>query len=156
MIGYFFYYQIGGNQYGPRFFLEAFPFVILFVVQGIFRSRSRGFQALFAAGLIFAVIKFPFIAERETRIVDERQDLYDLVTKSNVSNAVVLVTSSTSPLRPMPIGDLTRNESHFKSDVIYAQVSTDSTQLLNTYKDRSIYRYVRDLDDPHGKLIRIR
>jgi hypothetical protein len=157
MAGHFFYYQIGGNQYGPRFLFEALPFIILVVVHGVFKGRSLGIKALFAASLIFSLIKFPSIADRETDIVDQRQDVYDLVAKSGISKAVVLVTSSTSPIRPMPIGDLLRNESDFESDVIYAQaVAEDSISLMNHYEDRAIYRYVRDINNLHGKLVRVR
>jgi 4-amino-4-deoxy-L-arabinose transferase-like glycosyltransferase len=156
-LGHYFYYQIGGNQYGPRFMVEALPFLTLFVIQGVFRFRSAGMLALLFAGLIFAIVKFPFIAAREARIVDERQDIYDQVENRKLHNAVVFVTDPTSTIRPMPVGDLTRNDVEFKNDVIYAQEFPEwNRQLRAFYKDRSFYRYIRDVNNPDGTLVRIR
>jgi hypothetical protein len=157
IIGYFFYYQIGGNQYGPRFFFEALPFVIVFVVNRVFEAREKWATALLIVSMLYPVARLPFISYREARIVDQRQDVYDLVEEQKISNAVVIVASPTSPLRPMPAEDLTRNDSKFMNDVIYVlELPRINPQLEDYYRDRSFYKYVRDLDDPQGELIRIR
>lgn len=157
MAGYFFYYQIGGNQYGPRFLFEGFPFLVLFVTRKVLQSREKWTTAFLIASLVFAVVKFPFISYREKRIVDERQDLYNLVKQEHLSNAVVFVTSPTSPTRPMPVDDLTRNDPKFENDVIYAlELPKISSELMTYYSDRSFYRYARNLNEPHGELTRIR
>ena len=36
----YFYMERGGNQYGPRFHYEAFPFAALFVAANVFRERE--------------------------------------------------------------------------------------------------------------------
>jgi hypothetical protein len=157
LIGHFFYYQIGGNQYGPRFLLEAFPFLSLFVARSVLQSRfSPGYAALLIAGLVFSIAKFPSIVIREARIVDERQDVYDLVSERHLSNAVIIVSSSTSPVRPMPIGDLTRNGGDFQRSVLYVQDVPELNEMItHYYPKRSFYRYVRDPNQLHGSLIRI-
>ena len=39
----YFYVERGGNQYGPRFHYEVFPFLALFVAANVFRAaRLRG------------------------------------------------------------------------------------------------------------------
>lgn len=155
--GYFFYYQIGGNQYGPRFLFEAFPFMIVLVVAGIFQFNKKWIMGLFVAGLIFAVVKLPFIASRESHIIDQRKDLYSQVDQHNIRNAVVLVSSYTSTFRPMPIGDLTRNDVYYLNDVLYAiDLQERNQELLDYYPDRAFYRYDRDVNSEHGKLTRIR
>jgi hypothetical protein len=157
MLGYFFYYQIGGNQYGPRFLFEAFPFLVVFVVSKVLQNREKWAMAILVASMLYATVRLPFITYREERIVDERQDLYDLVEDQKITNAVVLVASPTSPVRPMPAEDLTRNEPGFVSDVIYAmEIPGINDQLVRYYSDRSFYRYVRDPNHPNGELIRIR
>jgi hypothetical protein len=157
MLGYFFYYQVGGNQYGPRFLFEGFPFLVLFVTRKVLQSREKWAMAFLVASVVFAVIKFPFISSREKRIVEERQDLYDLVREEHLSNAVVFVTSPTSPTRPMPVDDLTRNDPKFENDVIYAlELPKASNELMKYYSDRLFYRYTRDLNERHGELTRIR
>jgi 4-amino-4-deoxy-L-arabinose transferase-like glycosyltransferase len=157
MIGYFFYHEVGGNQYGPRFLFEGFAFLILFVVSKVFQIREKWAVSLLLASLIYAVVKFPFITHREAQILDERQDLYDLVEGKKISNAVVLVSSATSPKRPMPADDLTRNDPKFQNDVIFAlELPTITTKLMEYYNDRSFYRYVREPDNPQGELIKIK
>jgi hypothetical protein len=156
-IGYFFYYQIGGNQYGPRFFFEALPFLMVFVVSKVIASRERWATALLIASLLYPLIKLPFISHREATIIDQRQDVYDLVAEQKIHNAVVFVASPTSPIRPMPEADLTRNGSKFLSDVVYVlEIPHINRQVMDYYEDRKVYRYVRAVDDPQGELIRIR
>lgn len=157
IVGYFFYYEIGGNQYGPRFLFEALPFVVLLVVSKVLQLREKWAVALFFASIIYAIVKFPFIVHREEYIVDQRKDLYHLVEEQRIRNAVVFVSSPTSPIRPMPAKDLTRNDPRFVNDVIYVlELPHINEQLMEYYGDRSVYKYVRDLNEPHGELIRIR
>jgi hypothetical protein len=157
MAGYFFYYQIGGNQYGPRFFFEAFPFLVVFVVNRMFQLRAKWAMALFTAGIIYAVVKFPFIAEREHRVIGERNDLYNAVQINKIHNAVVFISAYTSVIRPMPIGDLTRNDVDYMNDVLYAiDLKERNNELMDYYPDRAFYKYVRHTDEVHGKLIKIR
>lgn len=157
MLGYLFSFQAGGNQYGPRFLFEGFPFLVLFVISKVLKFREKWAVAFLIASVIFAVVKFPFIVHREEWIVNERRDLYNLVEKEKISNAVVLVSSSTSPTRPMPTGDLIRNDRKFQNDVIFAlDLPRITGQLMNYYGDRSFYRYVRNPEDVGGHLIKIK
>jgi hypothetical protein len=157
IIGYFFYYEIGGNQYGPRFYYEAFPFLILFVVREVFKNKNDIAKVFLFAALVIIVAKLPFIAYREHKIIDERQNIYDLVEKKGIKNAVVLVSSPTSVIRPMPIGDLTRNDHAYKNDILYAiNDERYNSTLMQYYKNRSFYKYIRKPDRNQGILIKIR
>jgi hypothetical protein len=157
MVGYFFYYEIGGNQYGPRFYYEAFPFLIIFVTFKVFKSKAYSLKVFLFAALVVMVIKLPFIAYREHKIIDERQNIYDLVEKKGIKNAVVLVGRGTGVIRPMPAGDLTRNDHRFKNDILYAINDEQyNTALMNYYPKRGIYKYLRKDDRSEGILIRIR
>lgn len=156
MIGYFFYYQIGGNQYGPRFFFEAFPFLIVFVVSKVFQYREKWALAVLALSVVYAPVRLPFIAQREHEVVDERNDLYNTVKESRITNAVVLVSSYTSVMRPMPIGDLTRNDIHYANDVLFAQdLKEEDSLLMDYYPDRAFYKYLREDNEVHGKLVKV-
>lgn len=157
MTGYFFYYQIGGNQYGPRFLFEALPFMVVFVVAKVLALNKKWITGLLVAGVIFAIVKMPFIAWRENKVIEERKDLYSLVKKRDIRNAVVIVSSYTSVLRPMPTGDLTRNDVYYLNDVLYAiDLQERNQELMNFYPDRQFYRYIRTPGDVNGKLIRLR
>lgn len=156
-IGYFFYYQIGGNQYGPRFLFEGFPFLALFVVHRVFQSGARWAIALLVACAIYPLLKLPFISYREGEIIDQRQDLYRLVKEQKITNAVVFILSPTSPLRPMPADDLTRNDPMFMNDVIYALALPGiNDQIMEYYDGRAFYQYIRDVESERGQLVRIR
>jgi hypothetical protein len=154
--GYFFYYEIGGNQYGPRFLFEAFPFLVLFVIRKLFQFQHRWAIALLFAGAIYAVAKFPFITQREHRVIEDRLDVYRLAEKNKLHHAVVLIASRVSVIRPMPIGDLTRNDVAFRNDVLYAfDIPGRNKELFAYYPQREFYRYVREPNNPRGRLIRI-
>lgn len=155
--GYFFYYEIGGNQYGPRFLFEAFPFLVLFVVRMICQLKYRWAVALLSAGIVFAIAKFPFITHREHRVIEDRLDVYSLAEKNNIHHAVVLISSRVSVVRPMPIGDLTRNDAGFNNDVLYAfDLRERNSELFEHYPDRKFYRYVREPNEARGRLIQLR
>jgi hypothetical protein len=157
VIGYFFYHEIGGNQYGPRFYFEGLPFLILFVVRSVFQLRINWALALMVAGILYAAVKMPFIADREEKIITERKDLYDLVEQTKISNAVVFVSSPTGVKRPMPAGDLTRNDPYFQNDVLYVRdLGPNNKLVMEYYPDRRFYRYRRDRESPRGKLFLIR
>jgi hypothetical protein len=157
MTGYFFYYQIGGNQYGPRFFFEAFPFLVLMVVNFAFQAQRKWPIAILLSGVCFAVIKFPFINIREHRVVSERNDLYNIVDSQRISNAVIFVSSHTSVIRPMPIGDLTRNDLNENHNVIYVQDRGPQNSLvLKRFPGRKFYLYDRNREKIRGQLIRIK
>lgn len=157
LIGYFFYHHLGGNQYGPRFWFEAFPFVIIFVVDRAQRINSVWPSVLIACSLLYSVLKMPYIMEREHRVVNERLDLYLKVKEAGIDNAVVLVTTHTGVIRPMPIRDLTRNNMDYTGSVIYAQDQKAGNELLmDYYSNRSFYKYVRDREKVEGWLIKVR
>ena len=155
--GYFFYYEIGGNQYGPRFLFEALPFVVLFVVNKVLQTREKWAAAFLIASMLYPLIKLPFISYREEMTVDQRKDLYDLVEEKRITNAIVFIGAPTSPIRPMPVQDLTRNDPRFVNDVIYVvEKPAINHQVVDYYGSRSVYRYERDINSPQGELIRIR
>jgi hypothetical protein len=157
IVGYCFYYEIGGNQYGPRFYYEAFPFVILFVLNQIFSRGAYWAKVLLYAGVIVMLIKIPLIAHREYKIIRERTDVYQKVQRAGLTNAVVILKSGTGVIRPMPTGDLTRNDAEFRNEVLYAVDNVEfNDELLRYFRDRNIYEYVRKPGHAEGKLIRIR
>jgi hypothetical protein len=157
IVGYFFYYQIGGNQYGPRFFFEAFPFLVLMVVNFAVQSLNKWAIACLLAGVCFSLFKFPFINLREHRIIRERNDLYDIVSSQHISNAVIFVSSHTGVIRPMPIGDLTRNDLHQNESLIYVQDRGEkNSTLVNKYPGRKFYIYDRNPEKVHGELTRFK
>jgi hypothetical protein len=156
LAGYFFYYEIGGNQYGPRFFFEALPFVVLTVVSRLFNAHSKWAMALFLSGMIYGIVKLPFIAVREHQVVEERKDVYRQVNEQHLTNAIVFLSSHTGVIRPMPAGDLTRNDQTYNNDVLYVlDLKERNEELIRFYPDRKFYRYVKYKEEVAGKLVRV-
>jgi hypothetical protein len=154
--GYFFYYHFGGNQYGPRFYFEAIPFVVILVVSKVLRGKSRWGYALLFTGLVYSVIKLPIISVQEHEVVVERKDVYTKVEQKGIHNAVVILHSGTGLMRRMSNKELARNDKQYKDDVIYAVNQKErNIQLMEYYKDRDFYLYVRDEDDETGMLIEV-
>jgi hypothetical protein len=155
--GYLFYYEIGGNQYGPRFYYEALPFLILFVVRRIYSEKKYWAKTLLYAAIIIAVIKLPAIAMREHTVIEERLDVYRIVKQDNIDDAVIFLSSGTGAIRPMPSGDLTRNDIEFSNNVLYAIDHAHANEsLMKYYKGRKFYKYVRVPGEKTGKLVRVR
>jgi hypothetical protein len=156
-VGYFFYHEIGGDQYGPRFLLEALPFLVLFVTRRVLESRSHWAMAFFTAGCIYSVAKIPVIAQREHAIVRERTDLYRQVEERELTNAVVLIASPfVGDIRPMPKGDLTRNDPAVDSDVLFViDIPQQNEELFNYYPERNFYRYEWLPGKGKGRLVKL-
>jgi hypothetical protein len=164
IIGYFFWHTFGGNQYGPRFYYEAYPFAILFVVATLFGERSpatvtprplhRFALSLFLVGLIWGAAAIPAIAKREHQIISERMDLYKLVDEENLQDAIVILRSGTGVMRPMPARDLARNGIGFQNDVLYARdLGADNAELKTYFPNKKLYMYYREKNEPNGRLI---
>jgi hypothetical protein len=165
IIGYFFWHTYGGNQYGPRFYYEAYPFAILFVVAKLFGAEPlvtpRLFQrlamALFLVGLVWGASAIPAIAKREHQIISERMDLYRLVEQENIHNAIIFLRSGTGVMRPMPARDLARNGIDFQNDVLYARdLGADNEKLTAYFPDKDLYMYYRDKHEQNGRLITLK
>jgi hypothetical protein len=90
-------------------------------------------------------------------IIEERTDVYTQVEKYNLSNSIVLLSSGTSVIRPMPSGDLTRNDFDYRNDILFA-IDDDryNDALMKHFPSRSFYKYVRDKENKTGKLIPVR
>jgi hypothetical protein len=163
LIGYLLVPFTGSNQYGPRYYFEAWPFSVLTIVSGLMpllqltRLRWRAFASsllmahlaiVLAAGVIFGIFM--------RKIIDERMDLYDRVAAAGLSNAVIVVHSGTSPLRRMDPRDLVRNSIALDGEVIYALDLSDRLgELRQLLPQRRFYIYERASDSPKGILRRL-
>jgi hypothetical protein len=149
--GLFFYPEIGGNRYGPRYYFDTFPFLIVTVLraaalawdEGKAHSRALLSTALLAH-LAFACASIPFACAYFRTVVDQRMALYDEVAARHISNALVLLTRGTGQLRPMLQWDLTRNGTRIDpaAPILYAlDWGRDLTPLLSMYPDREVWRW---------------
>ncbi len=153
--GYILYYSYGGNQYGPRFYFEAFPFLVVFVTARAIRSTGW-IKVIFITGIVYAFVRIPVISARENQIVRERMDIYDQVARKKIEHAVVFIASPTGVIRPMDEENLNRNDKHYSNDVLYAlDLGDHNPVLMKQYPNRRYFRYERHPERTRGVLIEI-
>jgi len=154
----------GGNQYGPRYYFEGFPLLVLTVVSALvpllreprfWRWRPYAASLLVAHGaacLAAMAIIAPFLRT----VVDQRMDLYDQVRAQHLHDAVVVVRSRTGTISPMSTLDLTRNGIVADGKVLYVLNIPDKVETLHRLlPERRFYAYERDPSSPRGSLRRL-
>jgi hypothetical protein len=152
VFSYLFYPDLGGNAYGPRYYFDVYPFLVLTIVSAApkfftemtdNRLKSAG-AAVLAGTIIMGFGAYPALAYQYHRVVNQRMELFDLVPGAHLSNAVVIIASPTGsafPMRMTPM-DLTRNGIDFTGSVIYAlDVPNKFCALSRAFPGRSFYRY---------------
>jgi hypothetical protein len=151
-IGAFLLYALyGGNQYGPRYYFEAWPFALLTIlktIDPILSGTKRGaganwISSAVVASLLFAVAYVPVHLEREHNVVLERQDVYAQAESAGLTNSIVIIAGDVGTIRPMPPRDLVRNGLRIgEQNVIYAlDLGAQNESLRSQFPGRSLYRY---------------
>lgn len=151
----------GSNQYGPRYWYEAFPFLVLFVTAKVFKEKDYSEKTNFAKFLFFLfilslILSLPItvmhIAE-ERKVIWERRDLYRLVENKKIKNAVIFIKTGTGTHRPMSIGDLARNNTDFSNSVLYARdLGKDNKKLMRFYPEKNYFIYSYQKESSKGIL----
>jgi len=139
----------GGNQYGARYYYEAYPFMILSVVPRIFAVNYSGvanlipkiLKGVFCLGILTTWVMIPIHMKTTAAIVQERQVLYDQVETEGIEQGLVFLKNGTGILKPMPWWDLLRNGLNFEQEVIYAADLGDqkNKELMEYYSQRIFY-----------------
>jgi len=160
-----FYVNRGGNQYGPRFYYEAFLFLAVFTTAKLFsvdtlEHADRATRRLFVA-MAVSVAVLPLIAVVHARnqkmVVHERADVFARVADAHLTKAVVLLAGRIGTARSMDARDLTRNGIDHASDVLYAldRGPAENCALAAAHPGRSMYQYVWDGSRRRGELRRV-
>ncbi len=153
----------GGNQYGPRYYFEAFPLFILTVVSALIPllreprfSRWRSFSISMTAAHFAACLgALAVIAPFARTLIDQRMDVYDQVRVQHLRNAVVVIHSKTGAIsnKSMDQRDLTRNGITIDGEVLYVlDIPSQLQKLRLLFPDRQFYIYERDMSKSKGKL----
>ncbi len=141
VVGYLFYWNPGGNRYGPRFYFEALPAFALLTgvgaVEAFSRRPLRPILALFAIIGLAATARTLAVHHHQ---VAARRDVYRQVAALGLDHAVVILLSGAGD---MPVYDLTRNPPEFASaPVLYARgLGPADKALLDRFPDRDFYYY---------------
>jgi hypothetical protein len=157
VIAYFFYYSWGGNQFGPRYYYEGLPFLVLTVGYGLKRWWQEGsiefkkfLFVLVAMSLVSGGYLFYKHAEFYQEANAQRKALYVLAEQTIQKPAIVFIRGFLGGRLVMGEEDAVRNHPALNTRILYAHDLGDKNQLLkNYYPDREYYRgtYSRELKD---------
>lgn len=148
--GYFIYVDRGGNQYGPRFYHEAFPFVVIAVAAVLFREsryedKSRGGRWAFhlmAASVVACLPLLALHARDQARVVFDRAEPFRMAEQRALRRAVVFLATGSGWTRPMAPADLTRNDPDFDDAVLFVHDrGAENARLMARYPGWSFWRY---------------
>ena len=161
VLGYALFPFDAGNQYGPRYYYDAFPFLILTVVSGahhiISSTRTHTARHMTVHALIITVIlslcSLPFVSLYTYTVIDERRDLVKLVETRGIRNAVIVVSNGTGVLWPMDSSDLVRNGISIDGEVIFAHdLGQENCKLQALFPERHFWVYKREPHTVQGRL----
>ena len=159
VLGLYPYINRGGNQYGPRFYFDGFPLLVILAAAAIFgttryEDRSRGARRLvylFFATVLAHVAIAAMLLQAAHAQIHERRDLERRVAASSLSHALVFVATPIGVERAMPASDLTRNGIDFNAlGALRAGSRAREPRAPRFYPDRLCYLYRFDPDTPHG------
>ncbi len=117
LVAFIFYGGDSGPHYGPRYYFEAWPFIVLTVCKGLdvglFQDARQKVASWAAAAVL---VHFAFVlgygiprSLLEHQVVVEREGMYRVVDGMGLKNAVVLVGSDVGKIRPTVPSDLLQN-----------------------------------------------
>ncbi len=161
VFGYFIYMDRGGNRYGPRFWYDAFPLMVLAATSMVTREPSfaekppsgRFATYLFAASMLACLPLFAWHAANESRVIWARREPFRLAGGQKLDHAVVFLSTRTGGERSMSAKDLTRNGADQDGPVLFVlDLGPENEKLMRYYPDRSFYRYRFDRSVRQGFL----
>ena len=153
IVFFLFYSGSGGEQYGPRYYFEGWPFAILTILKvidpilfGAERSTRTAawVSSALIASLVFEIGYLPARFDQEHRVVVERQDVYAEAESAGLNNAIVIIASTVGTIRHMDPNDLVRNGLDISGQkVIYAlDLGTRKNERLRAqFPGRAVYVY---------------
>jgi len=159
--GYLLYSGNGGDQYGPRYYYEVFPFLALFVVSKLFKEnnysqKDRPRKLLFFVFVLSLLIYIPisiYNFSEERKVIWERRELYRLVESSKIKNAIIFLKVGTGTIRPLEPSDLTRNGVDYSNDVLYVcDRGKENYKLAAYFHGRNYYVYSYNINAGSGIL----
>ncbi|WP_141342757.1 glycosyltransferase family 39 protein [Bradyrhizobium sp. USDA 3458] len=161
VLAYVAFANLGGNRYGPRYYFEAFPLMMLTIVSAlplitarIGRSIDRSMLPInLVACLLYLLGTWPLVVTGFRLEVFSRQEPFRLATQLVTGNAVVI--QDTASAFGLHYDDLVRNPPSMDAAVLFARSDADTAALREAFPGRSIWRYSRPDTTRPGKLERI-
>lgn len=147
-VAYMFYYSWGGNQYGPRYFYEGWPFMALAVISQINQlnaAKILPWKRFFVSGLILSsfigIYQIAKHAEHYEIVSRERKALYVYADKTLKEKSIVFINGFLGDKLVMSQDDAVRNSPQLDSMILYAHdKGEENKKLMEYYPDHHYYR----------------
>jgi len=161
VLAYVAFADLGGNRYGPRYYFDAFPLMIVTIVSALPSVMARLERPIERAMLplasitclLFLLGTWPLVLTGFQRQVFSRQEPFRLVTQAVTGNAVVILDDTDGP--GLHSWDLARNPPSMDAAVLYARAGADAAALRKAFPERSIWRFSRSDPKQPGELSRV-
>lgn len=162
-LAYVFYYSWGGNQFGPRYYYEGFPFLALAFSDGFLKSwRCGGIKAkkILAGILIFSLVNAGFQFAKQGSFYDvayaQRRALYDAAEQTLSEPAIVFIRGFLGDKLVLAQEDAVRNDPALSAHILYAHDLGEKNRLLmEAYPERQYYRGTYDRKNKKAVLERL-
>jgi hypothetical protein len=157
--GFLFFPDIGGDQYGPRYWFDAVPLLMLSIARAGLDLAARAerwrhlLTGLLYAHVTIAVAGLGVIGYWMRIVADGRRDIYTVVERARLDDAVVIVGAWTGRVRAMTPDGLTRNGVDATGAVLYVlDLAGRRDELKALFPGRRRYLYERPGDVLPGRL----
>lgn len=145
--GYVFFADLGGNRYGPRYYFDAFPLMLVTILSTAPRFGAAARAATWrvpavnaiAISAIYLLSALPFALKDYHAQVLRREEPYRLAAAHGLDNAIVVIQSSSGAGLVGP--DLARNDPDLHAPVLYARSEASIEELRRRFPERSIWLY---------------
>ncbi|MBV8974935.1 MAG: hypothetical protein JOY74_07425, partial [Sinobacteraceae bacterium] len=155
VLGYIFFADLGHNRYGPRYYFDAFPLMLVTILSSARGAAAEEWPASLRRWVVGAVLlsgvyiacALPFAYDAFRRQVNQREEPYRLAASLGLDDAIVIIEHASGPgLIPT---DLARNDVRLQNRVLYARAGSTVEELHRWSPARSIWIY-----RGHGRLER--
>jgi len=148
-----FFADLGGNRYGPRYYFDAFPLMLVTIVSsGVGNAPRRALVtgALAISG-VYLLSALPFAVKDYHAQVVAREEPCRLAAERGLASAIVVLQTSSG--HGLLISDLARNEPDLQAPVLYARPLAPIPELREKFPDRSIWMYTKAPNQPRLTLV---
>ncbi len=162
-LAYFLYFSWGGNQWGPRYYYEAFPFLTVtaaVTLLGLWKKWPEWRGSLFAV-LLVSFFAQGFLFQKQAafhgKAAAERKALYALAEKNLQTPSIVFVHGFLGDTLVMGEEDAVRNSPFLDGRILYAHDlgAEKNTALMKAMPGRLYFRgyYDRSRKSPVLELL---
>lgn len=160
---YFLYFSWGGNQYGPRYWWESFPFLCFIAAERIgcwWKSGDKALQKFLAGAILvllpanaYSLYKQGTFLEQATR---ERKSLYLFSEQTLDAPSIIFIRGFLGDALVMSEDDAVRNSPKLDGRILYAHdLGGRNQELMKAFPARSYYRGTYDRKSKQAVLERL-